>query len=234
MAEEVNVSRVSRVLQEAAYASMISRHAPLRLSPFAQAELAFPSLIWPFVRCAQRPSKSRAHTSGGISPDNCQNPRRPTPPLRTEIASPRCRRGTPVARDTAVRGFSSSERLRPAPDQPDRNERCPGSVRALLESTGTVFAVASYRPRAVIFFQGQADAAAAPHPARGLGSIRRAHPGEAHPPRSRSDGSAPPFQREAPGAHPPHARRLRRAGLPPSGSPLAPNRPSALDGVACV
>jgi CRP/FNR family transcriptional regulator, cyclic AMP receptor protein len=49
---------------------------------------------------------------------------------------------------------TSCERLPPTPGQTDRR---PGPVRALLESTETVFTVASYRPRAVIFFQGQAS-----------------------------------------------------------------------------
>jgi CRP-like cAMP-binding protein len=42
------------------------------------------------------------------------------------------------------------------PSMQPQNDRRPWNVRALLESTGTPFAVASHRQRAVIFFQGDA------------------------------------------------------------------------------
>lgn len=40
---------------------------------------------------------------------------------------------------------------------PPQNDDRPWNMRALLESTGTPFAVAAYEPRAVIFFQGDAS-----------------------------------------------------------------------------
>jgi CRP/FNR family cyclic AMP-dependent transcriptional regulator len=70
-------------------------------------------------------------------------------PARDGSGGPHGRVGTQVAPSYRMHG-STSETLLPMPPQNDR----PWNVRGLLDSTGIGFTIASYRPRAVLFSQG--------------------------------------------------------------------------------